>query len=191
MSVAFILDFAEGGAKEYDEVMKQMDLGGRVPPGAQFHVAGAGPSGGWRVVDVWDSDGAFEAFTQSSIIPETQAVQMPAPAVTRFDVHNTRDSGGPRSAITFLQVVRFPGMDAAMFDAMDDEILSPGIPDSLLFHVNGGADGDWVIADGWSSKADRDTFMETQVFPVAAKHPEIARPQIEDLVVHNTLEPRG
>ena len=44
---------------------------------------------------------------------------------------------------------------------------------------------------GGRRRSARDRFMETQVFPVAAQHPEIAPPVIEELSVHNTLEPVG
>ena len=191
MAVAFILDFDNGDTEKYEAVVDRMNLGGRVAPGALFHAAGPRPDGGWRVCDVWESDDAFNAFAAERIIPYTQEAGLSAPAITRFEVAETIDSGAPRDGIAFVQVVRFPSMDGAQFDAMDDEVTAPGLPGELTYHVNGGVDGDWVVVDAWTSKEARDRFMQTQVFPVAAQHPEIAPPEIEELQVHNTLEPVG
>jgi hypothetical protein len=192
MPVAFILDFDDEDPRKYDEVVERMGLRGRTPPGALFHVAGPGPDGGWRVCDVWESDDAFNAFAAEKIIPLSQEAGLSAPAITRFEVENTRTSGAPRSEIRFVQVIRFPTLDKAGFREMDDEVLAPGIPDALNYHVNGAApDGGWMLFDGWSSKEDRDRFMAEQVGPVVGRHPEIAPPVIEELQVHNTLEPVG
>src|SRR3954454_11052428 len=191
MAVAFILDFDNGDPQKYEQVVEKMGLGGRVAPGALFHAAGPGPDGGWRVCDVWESDDAFNAFAAEKIIPITQEAGLNAPAITRFEVAETIDSGALRDGIEFVQVVRFPSMDAATFDAMDKEITAPGLPGEITYHVNGGVDGDWVVIDAWTSKEARDRFMQNQVFPVAAKHPEIAPPEIHEMQVHNTLEPVG
>jgi hypothetical protein len=187
MAVGIIQDFAEGDAAKYDEVVRSMDLNGRMPSGGLFHVAGPGPDGGWRVVDVWESEAAFQAFAEASIGPLTEAAGMDRPEVRSFEVHNARDSGRPRTDIRFFQVVYLDGMDAAVFDAMDAEILGPGVPDTMPFHVNGsdGA-GNWIVADGWTSEDARDAFIAERVMPVAQANP--APPRIEDLEVHNTLE---
>jgi hypothetical protein len=64
------------------------------------------------------------------------------------------------------------------------------VPAELLYHVNGPRDdGGWIVADGWTDRAARDAFLQTRVFPVAARHPGVTPPRIEDLDVHATLEP--
>ena len=61
-----------------------------------------------------------------------------------------------------------------------------------MFHVNGPRDdGGWIVADGWTDRAARDQFLESRVYPVAARHPGVTPPRIEDLDVHGTLEPSG
>jgi hypothetical protein len=190
VAVGFILDFASGGTEAYDEVVERMGLEGKTAAGGLFHVAGAGPRGGIRVVDVWESDDAFEAFAARKIRPITAEVGLAPPQIMRFDVHGTRDSGAPRRTMRLFQVVRFSGLDEPGFDAMDGEILATGVPEAMVFHVNGPAeDGGWVVADGWTSREARDAFLEARVYPVAAKHPGITPPRIEDFDVHATLEP--
>jgi hypothetical protein len=190
VAVGFIMDFAGGGLDAYDDVIERMGLDGRMPARAVLHVAGAGPRGGVRVVDVWEDDDAFEAFAATKIRPITAEVGLAPPRVTRFDVHATRDSGAPRREMRLFQVVRFTGLDEPGFDAMDGEILAAGVPDALLFHVNGPVDdGAWVVADGWTSREARDEFLQARVYPVAARHPGITPPRIDDFDVHGTLEP--
>src|SRR3954451_4877292 len=123
MSVGIIMDFAAGESDQYDRVIEQMELDGKVAPGAHAHVAGPGPDGGWRVVDVWESPEQFEAFANEKIAPLTQAEGLPEPALTFFEINETRDTDRPRETITFFQVVSFPAMDAESFKAMDDEII--------------------------------------------------------------------
>ena len=190
MAVGFIMDFAGGGTEAYDEVIERMRLDGQMPAGGMFHVAGPGPRGGLRVVDVWEDDDAFEGFAARKIRPISAEVGLAPPRVERFDVHGTRDSGAERRRMRLFQVVRFTGLDEPGFDAMDGEILAPGVPDALVFHVNGPVDdGGWVVADGWTSKEARDEFLQARVYPVAARHPGITPPKIDDLDVHGTLEP--
>jgi hypothetical protein len=46
------------------------------PEGGLFHVAGPMP-GGWRVVDIWESEEAFERFAGERPIPAVQQVGVP------------------------------------------------------------------------------------------------------------------
>jgi hypothetical protein len=90
MSVAVLLDFPDGSVEAYDRVIARMGLsGGEPPPGAIFHVAGARPEGGFRVVDVWESGEAFQAFADAQIGPITAAEGFSPPTVSMWPVHNT------------------------------------------------------------------------------------------------------
>ena len=190
MPVAFILDFPRGALQQYDAVVDRMQLGGELPSGALFHVAGSGPSGGVRVVDVWETDAAFAAFADSQIGPLSAEAGLDPPEILRFEVAATRDAGVARASLRFFQVVRLP-LDEESFRRIDDEVVggAEAIPDGLVFHVNGPLpDGGWIVADGWTSRQARDRFMAERVMPAAERH-GLTPPPVEEFEVHNALEP--
>ena len=89
MAVGVVLDFEGGTLDQYDQVVQGMGLspGGPTPPGALFHWVTETDSG-LRVTDVWENQEAFEAFAQDQIGPQTQAVGLPQPKITFYEVHN-------------------------------------------------------------------------------------------------------
>ena len=187
MPVAFMLDFPDGTHEQYDAVVEKMQLDGQLPPGALFHVAGAGPSGGLRVVDVWESDAAFQAFQDEKIRPITAESGLMPPEILRFEVDNVRDSGKPRGAMRFLQVVRLD-TDADAFHTADAEVIGGGLPAGAVYHVNGPLpEGGWIVVDGWISREARDRFMADRIAPVIQAR-DMTPPVIEDLEVFNALE---
>jgi hypothetical protein len=188
MPIAFILDFPDGSVEKYDAVLDRMGLEGRLPSGALFHVAGPGPAGGLRVIDVWESDGAFQAFADAEITPRTAEVGMSPPQITRFEAQ-VRDSGLPRRAITFAHVARLP-LDAEGFRRLYEETMGGAdLPDGVVFHANGPAPkGGWIVTGGWTSQDARDRFLTERVIPTARRH-DMDPPVIEDLAVHAVLEP--
>ena len=192
MAMGIILDWPEGTQGQYDAVTAKMGLDESAPESALMHVAGPGPDGGWRVVDVWESPEAFEQFAAEQIMPFTGEVGMAEPQVTMFEIHGTRDSGNPHADMTFFQVVSFDGLDADGFTEMDGAIIGEdGEPEAMVFHVNGPtSDGGWIVADGWTSKDERDVFMQERVGPVAGSG-DGPPPKVEELHVHNTLQPGG
>ncbi|MDX6666427.1 MAG: hypothetical protein QOG68_2633 [Solirubrobacteraceae bacterium] len=190
MAVCVIMDFAGGSAEQYDRVVEKMDLGDHVPERAIFHAAG-GYGDGWRVVDVWESPEAFQQFAAEKIGPIAGAEGLPEPQVEMFDVDELTDErGGDTGGISFLQVVRLDGLDEATFKANDAKIRDEGqTPDGGKFHVNGQGPNGWMVADGWTSKEARDTFVANKVMPVM-QDSGAPPPTIEDLPVHNTLAAR-
>ena len=54
MPIALMVDNPEGSQEIYDKVRAQLGLEDK-PDGGIFHAAGPGPNGGWRVVEVWES----------------------------------------------------------------------------------------------------------------------------------------
>jgi hypothetical protein len=188
MAVGFILDFPGATTEQYDGVLKRMDLGGHLPTGAIFHAAGQTPDG-LRVVDVWESDEVFQRFADEQIGPHSQAEGIAEPKITRIEEHrigDLRDQGGD---IAFFQVVHLD-LDAEAFDAADSEIRGgpDEWPEGLVFHINGPANGEWIVADGWTSKEIRDRFMEDPVGRVMGER-GMAPPTIDEMAVHNTLAP--
>jgi len=69
MTVAFIFEVDPMTADQYDGIMGAMGLGepGSVTgvAGAVAHLAGPKDGGGWRVIDVWDSEESANAFYTS------------------------------------------------------------------------------------------------------------------------------
>ena len=75
MAVGFTMTFDGVGKDQYEAVMIS-------------HVAGAGPSG-WCVVDVWESQAAFDQFLADRLGPALQTAGLPEPNVTPFEVYNS------------------------------------------------------------------------------------------------------
>ncbi len=93
MAVAMILDWPGVTQEQYDKVIDSMDLGGRAAAGGYFHVAGP-YEGGWRAVDVWESEETADAF----FAQHTQAFMdagVPPPNRQVWPVHNTLTPSGP------------------------------------------------------------------------------------------------
>jgi hypothetical protein len=86
MALVVMQDFSGGTKEQYDQVTAQLNLGGHSPQGNLFHVAGM-VEGGLRVVDVWESQDALNAF-MAVLGPVAQSVGVAQPQVTTWPVHN-------------------------------------------------------------------------------------------------------
>ncbi|UGS38017.1 hypothetical protein [Capillimicrobium parvum] len=184
MPVAFILDFDGATSAQYDAVIEEMQLGGRTPPGALYHAAGPTETG-WRVVDVWETDEAFQDFTARTVAPATQAHGLAEPRVQRLEVAQVREGGSAGSDAALLQVVRMPGVTAETFHAADAQVLP--LPDEIVFHVNGPDEGGWFVIDTWTSKEARDAFLEERVRPAFETAGLTGPPAFEDMSLHATM----
>jgi hypothetical protein len=81
MAIAFIFDSDRIGQAEYDGLMEALgrsSLDVPTPQGSLAHLSGPKPGGGWRVIDVWDSEESANAFYGS---PEFAAVTSNAEAM--------------------------------------------------------------------------------------------------------------
>lgn len=67
MAVALLVENAEGSRETYERVRRR--LGSRKPAGGIFHIAGPGPNGGWRVIEVWESEEDADRFFRERYIP--------------------------------------------------------------------------------------------------------------------------
>jgi hypothetical protein len=185
MTSAFIMTFEVDGdaAAAYDRVIADMQLDGQMPEGGVWHYAGP-YEGGWRVIDLWEDEGAFERFAQERIGPISGRHGFHPPKIERIAADEIGEGGSGEPG--FLQVVRLPfGGDE--FHALDAQVRPDGeAPPEVIHHMNGpGPDGNWVVVDSWTSKEARDRFIESRVGP---NLPDGAPPpNIEDLEVHNTL----
>jgi hypothetical protein len=93
--VGLIMQFESVTASQYEEVMQELGLALQSnsdagwPDGIISHVAGGRPDGGWTVVDVWESQEAFDQFFQGRLAPAFQAVgTLAQPTVSPFTVPN-------------------------------------------------------------------------------------------------------
>ena len=95
MAVAVQLDFPGGTLEQYDQVIEKMgfEKGGPGGPGGLFHWVRQ-TDDGIRVIDVWESAEAFQAFADTKIGPITQEVGVPGPPqVQMFEVYNYLTAG--------------------------------------------------------------------------------------------------
>jgi hypothetical protein len=74
--MAFLIThFYEGGtAEQYEAVVDAVHPPGGLPAGQVYHAAGP-TDGGWLVVAVWDSKGAFDRFLSDTLMPALQKVK--------------------------------------------------------------------------------------------------------------------
>ena len=76
MAVAMLLEWPGETQEQYERLMKLVKLESDPPEGGLFHVAGPMP-GGWRVLDLWESEEAFERFANERLKPAVEQVGIP------------------------------------------------------------------------------------------------------------------
>lgn len=87
MAVAMLLEWPGETREQYEHLMSLIRLEEDAPEGGLFHVAGPMP-GGWRVLDIWESQEAFDRFAEERLKPAVAQVAMPAmPEPQFFPVH--------------------------------------------------------------------------------------------------------
>lgn len=70
MRVAMMVDNPQGTREIYDQVRKHVGLDR--PAGGVLYVAGPSPNGGWRVIEVFDSQDAAKRFVQEHLAPASR-----------------------------------------------------------------------------------------------------------------------
>ena len=88
MAIGLLMEFPCVGQEQYDTVMEELDLGGRMPSGGISHAAGP-TEVGWRVVDVWESQEAFDTFFREQLDQALQNAGLEPPQVQTWAVYNT------------------------------------------------------------------------------------------------------
>jgi quinol monooxygenase YgiN len=73
MPVALMVDNPEGSQEIYDKVRRELGMQ-EAPAGRISHFAGPSPNGGWRVIEVWESEEAAQKFTTERLQPAFEAV---------------------------------------------------------------------------------------------------------------------
>ena len=87
MAVAMMVDNPQGSQETYERVREQ--LGRAKPAGGIFHVAGPSPNGGWRVIEVWESEEEAHRFFHDRFVPTLRAlgIEGPPPQPEFWPVH--------------------------------------------------------------------------------------------------------
>jgi len=95
VAIGVLLDMPGMTREQYDEVCRGLNNGRPLTALAQwpeggvlFHVAGPTPGGGgWRVVDVWESEEAFQRFGQK-LVPLLQKAGLSPVTPEVFPAYN-------------------------------------------------------------------------------------------------------
>jgi hypothetical protein len=78
MAIALMVDNPHGSQEVYDRVREVLGLD-EAPAGGILHVAGPSPNGGWRVIEVWETQEACQRFVTERLLPAFEAVGAPPP----------------------------------------------------------------------------------------------------------------
>ena len=84
MSVVMMIDNPNGSKEIYERASSGMTL----PLGGTVHVAGPGPEGGWRVIEVWESEEEAKRFFEDRVLPAAEAVGAAPPPPQVWRIHN-------------------------------------------------------------------------------------------------------
>ena len=72
MPVAMLIDNPDGSQSLYERLRAELPLD--APAGGAIHVAGPGPTGGWRVIEVWESVEEASRFLKERFLPALEAL---------------------------------------------------------------------------------------------------------------------
>jgi hypothetical protein len=88
MPIAMLLDNPGGSRELYEKLRRQLGLD--APVGGILHVAGPSPHGGWRVIEVWESEEDARRFFEERFGPALEAVGFTGgrPEPQFWPVHN-------------------------------------------------------------------------------------------------------
>lgn len=89
MGIAMLLEWPGETKEQYEQLMEVLALDEHPPEGGIFHVCGPIP-GGWRVLEMWESEEAFWRFFKERLKPAVQEVGIPdMPDPQLYPVHAT------------------------------------------------------------------------------------------------------
>jgi hypothetical protein len=95
MAFVRMFDNPSGTQEQYDAASQQVGVdSSNIPEGAVLHVAGPSPTGGWRVLEIWESEDAAQRFDEERILPVLRQVGIERPEPVVWQVHNLVVRGG-------------------------------------------------------------------------------------------------
>lgn len=75
--------------EQYEQALRELNLAGP-PPGSHLH-AGGPMEGGWRIVEVWESEDAANVFYGSEAFQQMiRSTGIPAATITNLPVEKVR-----------------------------------------------------------------------------------------------------
>lgn len=80
MSIAMMIDNPAGSRDLYERILD--NLGSPVPLGGILHLAGPSPTGGWRVIEVWETPEQARQFLTQRFAPAIRAAGFEGPPPT-------------------------------------------------------------------------------------------------------------
>jgi hypothetical protein len=92
MAIGMVVEVPGATQASYDAVIARMGLQENPPEGCLVHMAGP-VEGGWRVVDVWESQEHFDRFREERLGAALEAEGMPAPQTSTFPIHMLFSAG--------------------------------------------------------------------------------------------------
>jgi hypothetical protein len=81
MAIAMMIDNPWGSQEVYERIRAHLGLD--KPAGGIFHIAGPSPNGGWRVIEVWESEDEAMRFFQERFNPALKALELDGPRPPR------------------------------------------------------------------------------------------------------------
>lgn len=87
MAVTVLYEIPGLTQAQYDSIIEALQSGGINAPGRITHIAGP-MVGGWQVVDVFESQEAFERFIGGGLAPVMQKLGIAPPPLKVSPVHN-------------------------------------------------------------------------------------------------------
>jgi hypothetical protein len=88
MAIAMFMEWPGVTQQQYEAMLEELDLDRNPADGVLLHVASITPHG-LRVVDLWESAEAFDAFSQERMMPAVQNAGIDTePTIDVLPVHN-------------------------------------------------------------------------------------------------------
>ena len=80
MALAFLIEIPDFSAEQGAAVLRELGLSNRPPAGQVLHIEGPMEGGSMRIVDVWESQEAFETFVREQLAGAFQRAGVELPA---------------------------------------------------------------------------------------------------------------